>query len=213
MPRCGGGVNTVGFFLNLFGDKASDAAAQSTVNNANIGSDARASAEVRTAEAQQAPAASDASASSAVEALCPVSGTAMDIADVADQVFASKAMGDGIGIKPTSGELIAPFSGAVEALFPTGHALAIKHASGVGIMLHIGIDTVAMNGEGFTAHVAQGDHVKQGQLLVAFDRDKIAEAGYDDTTMVIAAEVPAGLSVAKCKPGAVSTGQCVLSFS
>ncbi len=137
----------------------------------------------------------------------------MDIAEVADPVFSSKAMGDGIGIKPVSGELVAPFSGTVEALFPTCHALAIKNESGVAVMLHIGIDTVDMKGEGFTAHVAQGDYVEQGQLLVTFDRDKIAAAGYDDTTMVIAAEVPAGLAVATCEPGSVAFGERVLSFA
>lgn len=186
----------MGFLSNLLGNKASHTAA--------------ASADVAlSTNACEQPA----SQHVAVAALCPVAGVAMDITDVVDQVFASKAMGDGIAIKPTSDELVAPFSGTIEALFPTGHALAIKHESGVGVMLHIGIDTVEMKGDGFIAHVAQGDHVVQGQVLVTFNRDKIAAAGFDDTTMVIAAEVPAGLSMTKYELGPVVSGQPVLSFA
>lgn len=206
MSRSGEGVDGMGFFSNLFGGKAaSDAASNANDNTKGTPTAVEAAAAepiANLAEPAVVP----------VEALCPVPGSAIDIANVADQVFASKAMGDGIGIKPTSGELVAPFSGTVEALFPTGHALAIKHESGVGVMLHIGIDTVEMNGEGFTAHVVQGDHVEQGQLLVTFDRDKIAAAGYDDTTMVIAAEMPSGRTLTVCEPGPVSAGQRVLSF-
>lgn len=188
----------MGFLSNLFGGK--QAAEKTASNNEN--------AVAEQPSTEDAPA-----AATGISALCPVPGTAMDIAEVADPVFSSKAMGDGIGIKPVSGELVAPFSGTVEALFPTCHALAIKNESGVAVMLHIGIDTVDMKGEGFTAHVAQGDYVEQGQLLVTFDRDKIAAAGYDDTTMVIAAEVPAGLTVATCEPGSVAFGERVLSFA
>ncbi|RHS41552.1 PTS glucose transporter subunit IIA [Collinsella sp. AF08-23] len=198
MPRRGEGVRTMGFLSNLFGGR--QAAEKTASHNEN--------AVAEQPSTEDAPA-----AATGISALCPVPGTAMDIAEVADPVFSSKAMGDGIGIKPVSGELVAPFSGTVEALFPTGHALAIKNESGVGVMLHIGIDTVDMKGEGFTAHVAQGDYVEQGQLLVTFDRDKIAAAGYDDTTMVIAAEVPAGLTVATCEPGSVAFGERVLNFA
>lgn len=202
------GVDNMGFFSNLFGSKASSAAVFNAHDNMKDASESAADFEVASADsavaAEVAPA--------PVEALCPVSGTAVDIANVADQAFASKVMGDGIGIKPASGELVAPFSGTVEALLPTGHALAIKHEGGTVVMLHVGIDTVAMKGEGFSVHVAQGDHVEQGQLLVTFDREKIAAAGYDDTTMVIAAEVPAGRSLVKCEPGQVRAGQSVLRF-
>ena len=193
MPRRGEGVKIVGLFSSIFGNGASSSPRFATADNA-------------TTDIQPAVPA-------AVYVLCPVPGTAMDIACVADQVFSSMAMGDGIGIKPSAGELVAPFAGTVEALFPTGHALAVKHESGVGIMLHIGIDTVSMQGDGFTAHVAQGDHVEAGQLLVTFDRDKIAAAGYDDTTMVIAAEVPAGRKLSACEPGAVARGERGLWFS
>ncbi|MFR3451113.1 MAG: PTS glucose transporter subunit IIA [Collinsella sp.] len=107
-------------------------------------------------------------------------GTVMDISEVNDPVFAGKAMGDGIAIVPSEGVLVAPISGTVEALFPTGHALAIKDEAGMGVMLHIGIDTVDMKGDGFIARIAQGDRVEAGQILVEFDREKIAAAGFED---------------------------------
>lgn len=157
----------------------------------------------KAADKQDAPA-------SAVEVMCPVSGTAMDITEVSDQVFASKAMGDGIAIKPSEGVLVAPISGTVEALFPTYHALAIKGDNGIGVMLHVGIDTVNMKGEGFAAFISQGDRVEVGQKLVEFDCDKIASAGYEDTTMVIVSELPAGASLAKCPLGAIAQGDRAL---
>lgn len=146
----------------------------------------------------------------AVEVMCPVSGAAMDITEVSDQVFASKAMGDGIAIKPSEGILVAPISGTVEALFPTYHALAIKSDDGVGVMLHVGIDTVNMKGEGFTAFISQGDRVEVGQKLVEFDCDKIAAAGYENTTMVIVTELPEGASLAKCPFGVIAQGERAL---
>lgn len=157
-----------------------------------------------------AAAASTATASSTPTVACPVSGEALDIADVNDAAFASKAMGDGIAVKPAEGKLVSPLSGTVEALFPTGHALAIKGDNGISVLLHIGIDTVQMNGDGFTAHVAQGDRVSQGQPLVDFDLDKIAAAGYEATTMVLAAEVPSEGTLTKCAFGPIKAGERAL---
>lgn len=144
--------------------------------------------------------------------LCPVPGELIDIADVNDPAFASKAMGDGIAIKPAKGTLVAPISGTVEALFPTGHALAIK-GDGVSVMLHIGIDTVDMKGEGFHALVAQGDTVTAGQKLIEFDLAKIAEAGFESTTMVIIAESSCEGTLHKHEAGTVALGDDVLWFA
>ena len=145
--------------------------------------------------------------------LCPVPGELIDIAEVNDPAFASKAMGDGIAIKPAAGTLVAPVSGTVEALFPTGHALAIKGDDGVSVMLHIGIDTVDMKGEGFHALVAQGDRVEAAQPLIEFDLAKIAEAGFEATTMVIIAESTCGGSLKKHEAGTVALGDDVLWFA
>lgn len=82
----------------------------------------------------------------------------------------------------------------------------------MGVMLHIGIDTVDMKGDGFIARIAQGDRVEAGQILVEFDREKIAAAGFEDTTMMVVTELGSGLSLAKCPAGAVSRGDVVLSL-
>ena len=175
----------MGFLSNLFGGKTSEVEQSATEDG-------------RTAEAspQAAPVAT---------VLCPVSGTVMDISE-------GKAMGDGIAIVPSEGVLVAPISGTVEALFPTGHALAIKDEAGMGVMLHIGIDTVDMKGDGFIARIAQGDRVEAGQILVEFDREKIAAAGFEDTTMMVVTELGSDLSLAKCPAGAVARGDVVLSL-
>lgn len=182
----------MGFLSNLFGGKAS-------------------ADEQPAIETGRAVKASNQAAPSGT-ILCPVSGIAMDISEVNDPVFAGRAMGDGIAIVPSEGVLAAPISGTVEALFPTGHALAIKSDSGMGVMLHIGIDTVDMKGDGFIARIAQGDRVEAGQILVEFDREKIAAAGFEDTTMMVVTELGSDLSLAKCPAGAVSRGDVVLSL-
>ncbi|MDO4615837.1 MAG: beta-glucoside-specific PTS transporter subunit IIABC [Lachnospiraceae bacterium] len=115
----------------------------------------------------------------------PVSGEVISVADVKDEVFASKAMGDGAAIIPSSGKVVAPFDGTASVVFPTGHAIGLTDREGNDFLIHIGINTVELNGEGFHVHVKQGDLVKQGQLLVEFDQDVIKNAGYDSTVMFI----------------------------
>lgn len=115
----------------------------------------------------------------------PLKGTVVALETVNDEAFASGAMGPGVGIIPAEGKLYAPVDGEVTAVFPTNHALGISSADGLEILVHIGIDTVEMNGNGFTGHVKTGDKVKAGKLLVEFSIDKIKAAGYDPTTMVL----------------------------
>lgn len=118
----------------------------------------------------------------------PLAGEVVALESVNDPVFAEKTMGDGVAIIPSEGKLYAPVSGVVEALFPTGHAIAINGDNGINVMLHIGIDTVQLEGKGFTAHVKQEDRVEQGQLLITFDIDTIKAEGYETTTMVVLPE-------------------------
>lgn len=101
--------------------------------------------------------------------LSPMTGTILAITEVPDPVFAEKMMGDGFAIDPTEGVVVSPVDGEVVNLFPTKHAIGIRSESGREILIHIGIDTVQLKGEGFTAKIAQGDHVKAGQELVTFD--------------------------------------------
>lgn len=120
-----------------------------------------------------------------VEIASAVDGIIMPIEAVKDPVFASKAMGDGIGITPANGKVYAPFDGVAEAVFPTGHAVGLRGTCGLEVLIHIGIDTVQMEGRGFKAHIKQGDSVKKGDLLVEFDKAMIESEGYDPTVMVI----------------------------
>ena len=118
----------------------------------------------------------------------PLAGEVVPLESVSDPVFAEKTMGDGVAIIPSEGKLYAPISGVVQALFPTGHAIAITGDNGISVMLHIGIDTVEMEGKGFTAHVSQEDRVEKGQLLITFDIDTIKAEGYETTTMIVLPE-------------------------
>lgn len=115
----------------------------------------------------------------------PLNGTVVDLAAVSDPVFSSGAMGQGLAIKPEDNTLYSPVDGKVEIVFETGHAYAITSTQGAEILLHIGIDTVSMAGDGFVSLVTAGQMVKKGDLLGQFDSTKIAQAGLDDTTMVI----------------------------
>ncbi|HHD5094759.1 sucrose-specific PTS transporter subunit IIBC [Streptococcus pyogenes] len=115
----------------------------------------------------------------------PLNGTVVDLSAVSDPVFSSGAMGQGLAIKPEDNTLYSPVDGKVEIVFETGHAYAITSSQGAEVLLHIGIDTVSMAGYGFESLVAVGQAVKKGDLLGHFDPSKIAQAGLDDTTMMI----------------------------
>ncbi|RKT33280.1 PTS system beta-glucoside-specific IIA component (Glc family) /PTS system beta-glucoside-specific IIB component (Glc family) /PTS system beta-glucoside-specific IIC component (Glc family) [Microbacterium sp. AG1240] len=112
----------------------------------------------------------------------PAAGRLIPLADVPDRIFADGVMGPGVAIVPASGDIVAPVSGEVVALFPTHHALGIRTDDGVEVLIHVGINTVALEGRGFAAHVAQGDRVTTGQKLVTVD---IAEVGKTHDTSVI----------------------------
>ena len=131
----------------------------------------------------------------------PVKGVVMPVTEVADQVFSSKAMGDGIAIDPSEGKIYAPFSGEITVAFPTGHAYGIKAANGKEVLIHIGMDTVELEGKGFTPHVKQGDIVKQGDLLTEVDLDYIRSQGKPVVTPVIFTD---GTAVEVLKTGAVN---------
>jgi len=115
----------------------------------------------------------------------PLHGTARPLATASDQVFAEGHMGQGVVIDPVEGEVHAPFNGTVQALFPTNHAIGIVSDEGVEILIHVGMDTVNLNGQGFEAMVKAGDRVVAGQLLLKFDIEAIQQAGYKVETPVI----------------------------
>ena len=142
--------------------------------------------------------------------ISPVVGQAVALADVNDPVFASGAMGQGIAIKPTEGVVYAPADAEVTIAFATGHAYGLKTANGAEILIHVGIDTVSMNGEGFDQKVSQGSTVKAGDVLGTFDSAKIAAAGLDDTTMVIVTNTADYASVMPVATGAVAKGDAII---
>ena len=117
--------------------------------------------------------------------LSPIKGEVKSIEESSDAAFASGALGKGVVILPEEGKVYAPVTGTVTVLFPSLHAIGITSDAGVELLIHIGINTVQLNGEGFTAHIKQGDQIKQGQLLVEFDMNKIKEAGYSLETPVL----------------------------
>lgn len=115
----------------------------------------------------------------------PVEGEAVSLEKVNDEVFSGKTLGDGIAIMPESDVIVAPDDGTVSVLFPTNHAIGITLKNGVELLVHIGINTVALNGDGFKAHVKQGDQLRKGDPIVTFNRDTIKKAGYEDIVCFI----------------------------
>ncbi|MEZ7647913.1 sucrose-specific PTS transporter subunit IIBC [Streptococcus constellatus] len=144
--------------------------------------------------------------------LSPIVGSIVDLKDVNDPVFSSGAMGQGIAVKPSEGVVYAPADAEVTIAFATGHAYGLKTTNGAEILIHIGIDTVSMNGDGFDQKVAQGIKVKAGDVLGTFDVAKIAAAGLDDTTMVIVTNTADYASVTPIAEGAVTKGEAVIEL-
>ena len=115
----------------------------------------------------------------------PIQGEVIPLSQVNDDVFAQELMGKGIAVIPTEGKVFAPMNCRVESLFKTNHAIGLKDANGVELLIHIGIDTVKLEGKHFKSHINQGDEVKAGELLIEFDKDAIKKEGYDLSTAVI----------------------------
>lgn len=115
----------------------------------------------------------------------PMQGKRIELGDVQDVVFGSGVFGEGLAIVPSLGEVYAPVAGVVEAIFPTKHAITIRGNNGVEILIHIGINTVELNGQYYELQVRANDQVEAGDLLMKFDVDAIKKVGYDITTPVI----------------------------
>lgn len=122
--------------------------------------------------------------------LSPVSGKAVPMSEVNDPTFSQEILGKGVAVIPSEGRVVAPASGEVLVMFETKHAVSIRTEEGAELIIHIGLDTVNLRGEHFTAHVAQGDHVKAGDLLVEFDIEAIKGAGYDVITPIVVCNTP-----------------------
>ena len=142
----------------------------------------------------------------------PIVGEVVALNEVNDPVFSSGVMGQGIAVKPAKGVVYAPADAEIAIAFPTGHAYGLKTDNGAEILIHVGIDTVSMNGEGFEAKVSQGDRVKAGDVIGTFDSEAIAANGLDDTTMVIITNTMDYAEVTPIATGSVTNKTRVLEL-
>ncbi|MGE8203294.1 PTS beta-glucoside transporter subunit IIBCA [Heyndrickxia sp. NPDC080065] len=154
----------------------------------------------------------DANEKSDEEILSPLEGTVIALSKVPDPAFASEAMGKGIAIEPTSGRVVSPINGTVTVAFKTKHAIGLVSESGAEILIHVGIDTVQLDGKYFTFHIKQGDQVKAGDLLVEFDIDQIKEAGYQIVTPIIVTNTSNYKEITATKKESVSEQEKLLSL-
>lgn len=144
------------------------------------------------------------------ELVAPMSGKVVQIEDVPDEVFSRKMIGDGIAIEPDEGVVVSPVDGEVVQFFPTKHAVGLKTKSGLEILIHIGMETVALNGEGFEGFVQQGDRVKAGDKLVSFDLEQIRERAESIISPVVITNFDAVDTLTKTAETSAKRGESVL---
>ncbi len=142
----------------------------------------------------------------------PLTGQVVPLNEVEDPAFSSGALGQGIAVLPEEGKVYAPADGQIASFFPTGHAIGILTDSGAELLIHVGMDTVKLNGDGFLPKVRQGDHVKQGELLLEFDIEKIKAAGYSTVTPVLVTNSTNYAEISGTNAKHVSYGETLLSL-
>lgn len=140
----------------------------------------------------------------------PISGEVLALSDIADEAFASGAMGQGVAIRPSEGKLYAPADGVITVFFPTGHAIGLQTEGGAELLIHVGMDTVTLDGKGFTPKKKQGDRVKKGELLLEFDLNVIKEAGLVADTPVLVTNTDAFAGVEAVGSGVVAHGDNII---
>ena len=142
----------------------------------------------------------------------PVNGTQIPLSEVADEIFASEMLGTTVAVEPADGKIVAPCDGEVSNIFETGHAVCITTEAGGELLIHIGIDTVKMDGKGFTKKVSDGDKVHAGDILVEADLEEIKNAGYQTTTMMILTNTDEFGNVTKAEPAEAKTTSKVMTL-
>ncbi|SNZ03548.1 PTS system beta-glucoside-specific IIA component, Glc family /PTS system beta-glucoside-specific IIB component, Glc family /PTS system beta-glucoside-specific IIC component, Glc family [Terribacillus aidingensis] len=143
----------------------------------------------------------------------PIAGETRPLAEVSDPTFAQEIMGKGTAIFPSVGEVVSPIDGEVVTVFATKHAIGLKSSNGAEVLIHVGIDTVKLNGEHFTAHIESGVKVHKGQKLLSFDKEAIQAAGYDLITPVIITNTAEYEDITALAEGTVSTGEALLDLA
>lgn len=189
----------IGFLLTMFFWKDESAASEEV---------AEAGMEPETADsrAEQKP------ADGTVVVSSPLTGKVIPLSEVKDEAFACGVMGQGVAVEPEEGKVQAPFDGTVTALFPTLHAMGLTGDDGCELLIHIGLDTVQLNGEYFKAYIKQGDHVKRGQLMVEFDKKAIEAKGYSTVTPVLVTNRASYESMEKLQAEHVTRGETLLTL-
>lgn len=176
--------------------------------------DAAETAAVENMETTDTVATDDTTAATTEETLTsPVNGTQIPLAEVADETFASEMLGATVAVEPADGKIVAPCDGEVSNIFETGHAVCITTEAGGELLIHIGIDTVKMDGKGFTKKVSDGDKVHAGDILVEADLEEIKNAGYQTTTMMILTNTDEFGNVTKAEPAEVKTTSKVMTLT
>ena len=141
----------------------------------------------------------------------PVAGRLVGLDEVPDPVFASRALGEGVGIVPADGRILAPADGLLASVAPTGHAFGLVTDGGTEVLVHVGIDTVTMQGTGFDVRVEQGQRVAAGDLLAVVDLEAIREAGVDPITLVTVPNTATFAAVEPAPSGEVAAGDTALT--